>query len=152
MVFLWGLCYRNSMNLNFSFSLISVSGLGACIPDIVWLVWILSQLVCLPWFLCTFLPVREFWTHSRVYTRFSMPFLCIHAGLLQKVMYALSFSFYRKLNGCWVSFDDCWVSFDTTRICIHLCFWLETFCFRVNFFLKNVLVMAFSIFCLGLVH
>ena len=67
-VVLWGLFYRHSMNLNCSFSLVSVSGLGACFLGSVWLVWSLSQLVYLPWFLCTFLPVREFWTHSRVYT------------------------------------------------------------------------------------
>ena len=31
-VFLWGLFYQHSMNLNYSFSLVSVSGLGACMP------------------------------------------------------------------------------------------------------------------------
>ena len=34
-VVLWGLFYRHLMNLNCSFSLVSVSGLGACFPGSV---------------------------------------------------------------------------------------------------------------------
>ena len=90
----WGLFSRHSMNLNFSFSLVSVSGMGAYFPGSVWLVWILSQLVCLPLFLCTFLPVRDFLTHSRVYTRVSLLFPCTHTvTLLRTVAYALKFAF-----------------------------------------------------------
>ena len=78
-VFLWGLFYRHSMNLNSSFSLVFVSGLGACMPGSVWLVWSLSQLVCLPWvyapfflyasFELTVAYKRGFLCHFRVYIR-----------------------------------------------------------------------------------
>ena len=53
-VVLWGLFSRHSMNLNCSFSLVSVSGLGACLLGSVWLVWSLSQPICLPWFYAPF--------------------------------------------------------------------------------------------------
>ena len=121
-VVLWGFSIGIQWLWIALFSLVSVSGLGACLPGSVWLVWNLSQLVCLFLFLCTFLPICDFWTHSHVYTRVYLLFPCTHTGLLQTVTYALSFSFYRKLDGCWVNFDDCWVSFDTARVCIHLYF------------------------------
>ena len=57
--------------------------------------------------LCTFLPVREFFTYSRVYTRVYLRFLRIHAGLLRIVAYALDFAFLWKIIGCWVNFDIC---------------------------------------------
>ena len=53
-VVLWGLISRHSMYLNCSFSLVSVSSMGACIPGRVWLVWSLSQPICLPWFYAPF--------------------------------------------------------------------------------------------------
>ena len=55
-VVLWGLFYRHSMNFNcsLSLSLVSVSGLGACMLGSVWLVWSLSHLVCLAWFYAPF--------------------------------------------------------------------------------------------------
>ena len=59
-VVLWGLFYRHSMNLNCSFSLVSVLGLGACMPGRVWLVWSLSQPVCLPWFYAPFFLYASF--------------------------------------------------------------------------------------------
>ena len=53
-VVLWGLFYQHSINLNCSFSLVSVSVLGACMPGSVWLVWSLSQPICFPWFYAPF--------------------------------------------------------------------------------------------------
>ena len=92
-VVLWGLISRHSMYLNFSFSLVSVSGLGACMPGRVWLEWSLSHPVCLPCFYAHFLLVRGILTYSRVYTRFPLWFPCIHVGLLRIVVYTLDFGF-----------------------------------------------------------
>ena len=39
-IFLWGLISLHSVYLNCSLSLVSVSGMGACIPGRAWLVWI----------------------------------------------------------------------------------------------------------------
>ena len=106
-VVLWGLFSRHSMYLNCSFSLVSVSGLGACIPSRVWLVWSLSQPAYLPWFYAPFLPVCEFLTCICVYTWFPLRFLCIHLGLLRTVAYALDFSFLWKIIGFWVNSVSC---------------------------------------------
>ena len=108
----------------------------------------MSQLVCFTFFLSLFIPICEFLLHSRVYTRFLLGYPCIYVGFMHTVGYALSFSFVGKIKCCWVIFDDCWVSLDASRVCIHLCFWPETL-FKVNYF-KNVLVIAFSIFCFGI--
>ena len=59
-VVLWGFFSRHSMYWNCSFSLVSVSGLGACFPGSVWLVWSLSQLVCLHWFYAPFFLYASF--------------------------------------------------------------------------------------------
>ena len=91
-VVLWGF-YRHSMFLNFSYFFVSVSSMGACFPGSVWLVWSLSQLVCLPLFLYISLPIREFLTHSRVYMRLWLLYPCTYASPLRIVTYALNFSF-----------------------------------------------------------
>ena len=108
----------------------------------------MSQLVYLPSFLSLFLSIREFCLHSRMYTGFLLGYPCIYAGFLHIVMYALSFAFVVKIKCWWVSYDDCWVSLDASRVCIHLCFWPETF--FISIFFRNVLVIAFSIFCFGI--
>ena len=91
-VVLWGWFSWRSMYLNCSFSLVSVSGLGACMPGRVWLEWILSQPICLPCFYAPFLPVCRFLIYSHVYTWFPLWFPRIHAGLLWTVAYTLDFS------------------------------------------------------------
>ena len=60
-VVLWGWFSRHSMYLNCSFSLVSVSGLGECMPGRVWLEWILSQPVYLPSFMHLFFLYTGFW-------------------------------------------------------------------------------------------
>ena len=132
-VVLWGLISQHSMYLNCSFSLISVSGLGACMLGRVWLVWILSHPIFLPWVYAPFLPVRGFLIYSRVYTQFPLWFLHIHAGLLRTVTYTLGFAFLWKIIGYWVNYDSYWVSFGIAWVCLDLCFWPNRF-FSLNFF------------------
>ena len=66
---------------------------GGILAGSVWLVWILCQLIYLPSYLYIFLPVREFLTHSRIYTWFWLRYPLIYVGFLYTVMYALIFSF-----------------------------------------------------------
>ena len=144
--FFWGLFSQHSMNLNCSFSLVFVSGLGACMPGRVWLVWSLSQPICLPWFYALFLLVRGFFIYSRVYTRFPLWFPRIHAGLLRTVTYTLDFSLLWKLIGCWVNAVSCWVSFGISWVFFDLCVWLEAFFFSLIFFLGKFLSWHFRFF------
>ena len=104
-VVLWGWFSRHSMYLNCSFSLVSVSGLGACIPGRVWLEWSLSQPACFPCFMHLFLPVHGFLIYSRVYTQFPLWFPRIHAGLLWTVTYTLDFSLFVEVN--WLLGECC---------------------------------------------
>ena len=58
----------------------------------------LSLSVCL-WFMHLFLPVRGFIVYSRVYTRVSLLFPRIHAGLLHTVAYTLVFTLLVEDSG-----------------------------------------------------
>ena len=71
-VVLWGWYSQHSMYLNCSFSLVYVSGLGACMPGRFWLEWSLSQPSCLPCFMHLFFLYAGFW-FTVAYTR---GFLC----------------------------------------------------------------------------
>ena len=98
-VVLWGLISRHSMYLNCSFSLVSVSGLGACMPGRVWFRVKFFSACLFSLFYAPFLHVRGFLIYSRVYMRFPLWFPRRHAGLPRKVMYTMDFSFLWKIFG-----------------------------------------------------
>ena len=88
-VVLWGLISRHSMYLNCSFSLVSVSGMGACMPGRSdWYEACLILSACLE-FMHLYSYTRVFDLQSRIYT-----------GLLRTVVYALYFSLLWKIIGC----------------------------------------------------
>ena len=143
--------YRHSMFLNCSYFSVSVSGMGACFPGSVWIgvnfvsvhlfAFIFIHFSSYMWvFLLTVAYTRGFYwyicIHTRVYCKQSrMPLVFPYKGILVVSRWILMIA-----ESPLILLESVYTSVSNQR---HF--------FRVNFF-KKVLVMAFSIFCLRLVH
>ena len=125
-VVLWGWFSRHSMYLNYSFSLVSVSGLGACMPSRVWLEWSLSQPICFPCFMHLFFLYVGFLFTVAYTCGFLCDFRVYTRVYCEQSRIPWIFPFLWKLMGCWVNVVSFWVSFGTSWVCFDLCFWPET--------------------------